>query len=374
MTVRITWFRAVATLAALALTGFLIAWSGIIGVAASSGHWRITEVVLHWSMENSVRTHAAFTAPEPASAEGGLVSAAGHFAQSCAACHGAPGVLPLPVMHAAAPHAPDLQKHAGDWSDAQLFWILERGVKFSGMPFWAARDRPDEIKRMVAFVRALPGMSPDRYRALTQGADRSVAGLTPGAVAKCTGCHGADGRGRGQPDVPVLAGQKPGHLAAALRAFQRNERSSAVMRQAAAQLRPAEIDALARHFAAMPGGLGATATARADADVRAHRIATRGLAEWELPACLSCHDPRRPTAAPILHGQRATYLAGRLQRWRGDENEVDARKPRAVMPVISRRIPKEMIDPLARYFERAPAPGAPRAGPGRAGRADAAGG
>lgn len=357
MTIRITLFRAIVTLLALALLGFLVAWSGIISVGASSGHWKITEVVLHWSMEKSVRTHAAFETPDPTKADHGLVSAAGHFAQSCAGCHGAPGMLPLPVMRAATPHAPDLQAHAPKWTDEQLFWILEHGVKFSGMPYWAARDRPDEIKRMVNFVRALPTMSPERYRALVQGADRSVAGLTPGMVAKCTGCHGGDGKGRGQPDIPVLAGQKPAYLIAALKGYQINERSSALMRQAAAQLRPEEIDALGRHFAALPGGLGPSD--RADPDARAHLIATRGLPEWELPACMSCHDPRRPTAAPILHGQRATYLSNRLWRWRGHEDEVDARKPRDVMPTISRRIPKEMIDPLARYFERAPAPDLP---------------
>lgn len=352
MTIRITWFRAVATVAVLGLIGLLTAWSGAINVAASSGHWPITAWFLHWTMENSVATRSAFSSPEPAAADQGLVSAAGHFAQSCAACHGAPGMLPLPVMQAATPHAPDLQKNAGDWSDQQLFWILEHGVKFSGMPYWAARDRPDEIKRMVSFVRALPGMTPERYRALVRGADRSVAGLTAGTVAKCTGCHGADGRGRGQPDIPVLGGQKPEYLLGALKGYQTNARSSAVMRQAAAQLTEGEMRALALHFAPMPG-LGAGGGADASLDRAAHRIATVGLPEQQLPACLSCHDPNRATRYPVIHGQRASYIAGRLHRWRGEEDVIDARKPHATMPVIARRIPVQMIAPLARYFERA---------------------
>lgn len=353
MTVRITWFRAVAATVGAVLLGLAVAWSGLVPIAASSGHWPITAWFLHWTMENSVATQSALTSPEPAAAESGLVSAAGHFAQSCAACHGAPGILPLPVMQAATPHAPDLQKNAGDWSDRQLYWILDNGVKFSGMPFWAARDRPDEIKRMVAFVRALPGMSPERYRALVQGADRSVAGLTPGTVAKCTGCHGADGRGRGQSDIPILAGQKPAYLLAALKGYQTNARSSALMRQAAAQLRPEEMRALAVHFAALPSALGPAGRSAATVlDRGAHEIATRGLPRQELPACLSCHDPGRPTRYPIIHGQRASYIAGRLRRWRGEENEVDARKSHGTMPVIARRIPEEMIDPLARYFAR----------------------
>lgn len=352
MTIRITWLRALLALVGGAVLALLLAWSGVISIGASSGHWKITDWGLHWAMENSVRTHTILQSPDLTREDDGLVSAAGHFAQSCAACHGAPGVLPLPVMRAATPHAPNLQVNARKWTDAQLFYILDHGVKFTGMPFWAARDRPDEIRRMVAFVRALPSMTPAHYRALVDGPDAALPGLRPGTVANCTGCHGADGMGRGQPDIPILAGQKPGYLLDALRRYQTNRRSSAVMRQAAAQLRPEEMTALARHFAAMP----APRTGAPAQDARARQLATRGLPAWELPACLSCHDPQRPGTAPILHGQRAAYLAARLQRWRGSEYVVEAKKSRDVMPTIARRVPKEMIDPLARYFETAPRP------------------
>lgn len=355
MTIRITWLRVLLTLVVGALFGFLLWWSGIISVGASSGHWKITDWFLHGAMEKSVRTHALLDTPKDAADASGLVSAAGHFAQSCAACHGAPGVLPLPVMRAATPHAPNLQVNAKKWTDRQLFWILDHGVKFSGMPFWAARDRPDEIRRMVAFVRALPKMTAAQYRALVDGPDVALPGIRQGTVAQCTGCHGADGLGRGQGDIPILAGQKPAYLLGALRRYQTNRRSSAVMRQAAAQLRPEEMVALARHFAALPAPR--IATGRSADNARAHAIATRGLPEWELPACASCHDPRRVNRAPVLQGQRASYLAARLERWRGPETVIDARKSHDVMPTIARRIPQEMIEPLARYFETAPADG-----------------
>ncbi|MGZ8160447.1 MAG: hypothetical protein ACXWT4_16795, partial [Methylobacter sp.] len=46
------------------------------------------------------------------------------------------------------------------------------------------------------------------------------------------------------------------------------------------------------------------------------------------------------------------YLAARLRRWRGDQTIVDALKPNLPMPVIARRIPERLIEPLARYFAR----------------------
>ncbi len=136
---------------------------------------------------------------------------------------------------------------------------------------------------MVAFVRRLPSMSPAQYRALV--AEASPA-LDPD---NCTGCHATDGRGRGSPDIPILGGQSPEYLLAALKGYASGTRSSAVMQQVAMRMQPAEMDAAARRFAAMPG-LGATPSG----DPAAARIVERGLPERQLPACVSCHTPGKP--------------------------------------------------------------------------------
>lgn len=347
MTLRITWRRALAALLGLAAAGMLFAWSGAFNVAASSGHWAITDWFLHWTMRNSVRTHAAFGAEKEPRDDLGLVSAAGHFKNSCAVCHGAPGVPPSPVMRAATPHAPDLSINAREWTDRQLFWIIQHGVKFTGMPAWAAKERPDEIRRMVAFVRRLPRMTPAQYRSLTEEAPAApLAGASDATLRTCTGCHGADGRGRGADDVPVLGGQQPGYLLAALRSYASGDRQSAVMREVAVMLSDAEMQALARHFAAMPG----LRPLSAGQGTAAARLVSQGLPEEELPACRSCHKPGG--RAPVIEGQKAGYIADRLRHWQGEEVEVDARQSQATMPVIARRIPKEMIEPLAAYLEQ----------------------
>ncbi|SEJ88266.1 Cytochrome C oxidase, cbb3-type, subunit III [Sphingomonas sp. OV641] len=349
---RITWLRASLAALVLGLLGLLVAWSGAINVAASSGHWAITDWFLHWVMRNSVDTRSTLTSPREASDPSGLVSAAGHFAAACATCHGAPGIKPSPVFKAATPPAPDLARTAGEWSDRELFWIIDHGVKMTGMPAWPARARQDEIRRMVALVRRLPGMTPAQFDALTGGTARIAS--APG-LAACAGCHGADGRGRGAPDIPVLGGQKPAYLLAALRAFQDGTRQSAVMGHAASRLSGAEMRQLSRHFAALPGlgaGTGRGGAVNAPHDAAAEQIARIGLPDKELPACASCHTPAKPY--PVLAGQKPEYLAARLRQMRGDEKEVDARQSQATMPVIARRIPEEMIDRLAAHLAAAP--------------------
>jgi cytochrome c553 len=338
MIIRITWMRALVALLGIGLAGVLFAWSGAMQISASSGHWRITDWLLHWVMRNSVGTYSLFQAPDDPRDDSGLVSAAGHFRQACQVCHGAPGVRPSPVMQHATPPAPDLARTVGEWRDRELFWIIRHGVKFTGMPAWAASDRPDEVRRMTAFVRRLPAMSPKEYRALTEVADsRSVPGIAPATLAACTGCHGRDGRGRGQSDIPVLAGQKPAYLLASLRRYASGERSSAVMQTAVASLDAAEMEKLARHFAAMPGlqGDGALASLPSERDKNGQ----------PLPACAACHAPGK--AGPILTGQKASYVAARLRGWQHSPEIVDARQSPATMAMIARRIPAARINALA---------------------------
>ncbi|AXB75989.1 c-type cytochrome [Novosphingobium sp. P6W] len=343
MTVKITWKRALAALALLGALGMGFAWSGLFPLAASSGHWKITDWFLHWTMQNSVRTYSTFQTPGKVRDDTGLVSAAGHFRQACQVCHGAPGALPSPAMQAATPHAPDLAKTAAHYTDRELFWIVRHGVKYTGMPAWPAADRPDEVARMVGFLRRLPGMSAQQYAALSS--PPALTGKT--AAAQCMGCHGSDGMGRGQKDIPVIAGQKTEVLVAALRRYAAGQRESAVMQVAAASLSKSEMQDAAEYFSALPGLADIALPGK-------HPLPINGRPLAQLPACTGCHAPGK--TAPLIAGQRASYLAARLRQWRGEDTVIDAHKPQDAMAVIARRIPEDEIDRLAAALAGSPPP------------------
>jgi cytochrome c553 len=357
MVLKITSKRVLAAAVVLFAGGMAIAWSGIINIGASTGHSAITDWFLHWSMRNTVRTYAAVTVPEPATDSTGLVSAAGHYAATCAACHGAPGERPSPVMQSSTPHPPDLSVTANTWDDAELFWIIKHGIKFTPMPAWPVLDRDDEVRRMAAFVRRLPAMTPQDYRALAYGPG-DIAGGKPDALddalPDCERCHADDGRD--QPDIPVLAGQKPAYLFETLVAYAARKRSSGVMSTAASRIDPSVMRALANHYAGLSGlSEERTRIAASDAEAApaaAERIVEKGLPELDIPACSKCHAAGKRPDYPVLNGQKAPYLAARLRQWRGDPTVTDARKPNDSMPMIARRIPEHMIEPLARLYAR----------------------
>ena len=128
------------------------------------------------------------------------------------------------------------------------------------------------------------------------------------------------------------------------------------MQAAAVRVGPDTMRPLAEHYAALPGLSDSRSSPQLISsvaeDLLAAQTVANGLPEANLPACSRCHAPGRRAIYPVLAGQKAAYMAARLRLWRGDETVVDARKPNAPMPMIARRIPERLIEPLARYFAR----------------------
>ncbi|WP_062012504.1 c-type cytochrome [Aureimonas sp. AU4] len=291
-TITLTWARlALLPVAGLALALF-VGWSGLVSIAASSGHFKVVEWFLHWTFINAVKTQSLpISVPEGVDLADPLLvqRAAGHFASGCAPCHGAPGEKQSPVTQAMMPWPPRLEENVGDWRDRELFWIGLHGVKYSGMPAWITQTRPDEVWAMVAFLRKLPELTPEAYRELaldTSGGPAAVPALAlealgqaaDPALADCARCHGTDGRGRGPTGAfPVIAGQPEAYLYETLAAFATNERESGIMTPAAGIHDDATLRRLAAHYAAQdPAGAPApTGTAQPAAGVT---IGTEGAA------------------------------------------------------------------------------------------------
>jgi cytochrome c553 len=73
------------------------------------------------------------------------------------------------------------------------------------------------------------------------------------AIALCIGCHGIPGYKTAFPSVyhvPKIAGQQPGYIVNALKAYKSGERSHPSMRGIAATLTEDDMKQLAEHYGA----------------------------------------------------------------------------------------------------------------------------
>lgn len=85
-----------------------------------------------------------------------------HFADHCAICHGNDGSGKVPIGSGLYPRPPDLRAaRTQNLSDGELFYIIENGVRLTGMPaFGGEGSDQNDSWRLVAFIRHLPKLTP----------------------------------------------------------------------------------------------------------------------------------------------------------------------------------------------------------------------
>jgi cytochrome c553 len=342
----------------LAALGLIFLWSGIYNVAASRGHFVITEWLLTFAMRNSVKTHALGIELPPLDDKDRITLGAGHFHNGCAYCHGAPGVPTGPVARAMLPAPPHLSTQMRPWRDRELFWIVKHGIKYTGMPAWAAQQRDDEVWALVAFLRRLPSLDPSAYRDLALG-DLQIAPQTgrevatsetaSAAVGACARCHGAEANGPASALVPVLHGQPAEFLAAAMHAYAGGLRASGIMQPVASDLASEELDSVVRYYAALrPPTFPATIPADAAAIERGRALSEQGDANAKIPSCKDCHGAKALKIYPRLAAQNAPYMANRLRLWKG--GLAPGTEAESIMAPIARTLSDRQIDDLAAYY------------------------
>lgn len=141
----------------------ILAWLLVVGVSARTAPGSLETAVArtarHWAIPRAAR---ALTNPEPQSPEN-FRNGLAHFADHCASCHANDGSGDTPIGRGLYPRAPDMRLPATqDLSDGELFYLIEEGIKFTGMPAWGT-GTPDGERaswHLVQFIRTLPRLTP----------------------------------------------------------------------------------------------------------------------------------------------------------------------------------------------------------------------
>ena len=86
-----------------------------------------------------------------------------HFADHCAICHGNDGSGDTAIGRGLYPKPPDLrQHHTQELSDGEIYWIIENGVRLTGMPAFGGNKEHgagDDSWKLVRFIRHLPKLT-----------------------------------------------------------------------------------------------------------------------------------------------------------------------------------------------------------------------
>lgn len=162
----------------------------------------------------------------------------------------------------------------------------------------------------------------------------------------CVACHGDQGRAGPDGYYPRLAGKPAGYLYNQMENFSEGRRRYALMRRMMEPLSPSYQRELADYFAHLqvpyvqPSTTGATVSS-AQLE-RGRLLVTKGDAQQDLPACVSCHGETmmgRGQNVPGLLGLPAAYLGAQLAAWKSGDRRATA--PDCMADIAKRLQPED---------------------------------
>jgi mono/diheme cytochrome c family protein len=147
-------------LIAFATTGIVYVTSNGLSARGEPGPFETTmaRATRRLAMPANARTRRN---PVPASAAA-LADGMNHYADHCATCHANDGSGDTDMGRGFFPKAPDMRLPATqDLTDGELFYVIEHGIRFTGMPAWGTGtdDGEQSSWMLVHFLRHLPRLT-----------------------------------------------------------------------------------------------------------------------------------------------------------------------------------------------------------------------
>ena len=109
------------------------------------------------------------------------------YQQDCASCHGDVNHPHAALADAFYPRAPQFVEDAPDMPENQNFYIIEHGIRLSGMPAWRDSLNNQQLWQVTAFLSHMDKLSPqvtDTWKATAGGADAQGGSKTDGKAMK----------------------------------------------------------------------------------------------------------------------------------------------------------------------------------------------
>lgn len=173
----------------------------------------------------------------------------------------------------------------------------------------------------------------------------------------CYTCHGRNGEGSAQANIPRLAGQSYPYLYGALKAFASGQWKNATMEEVAKTLDDEAMRDVAGYYATRPPPPQSVdivaqkqTTPGPDAVRQGGLLAAYGDMHRGIQGCVNCHGPQgrgEPPTYPYLAGQYAGYLTKQLADFKSGARQYDLM---GIMHDIATRLTDQQIAQVAQYY------------------------
>ncbi len=171
-----TFFIVLLTICVLIAGAVVFAVSGTYNISARVPHLSLTFQLMELVRDRSVAHHSHEVKlpsfDDPSLALKGVI----HFDETCRKCHGAPGISQEEFAEGLYPAPPSLQLSTTDMNRQEIYWIIDNGIKMTGMPAFGINHNSEELAAMTAFIKKLPELDAQHYAQFVQQAGSADLG------------------------------------------------------------------------------------------------------------------------------------------------------------------------------------------------------
>jgi mono/diheme cytochrome c family protein len=156
------------TLIVLVAGGWWCVKQGYIDFAADQKPSIVEDKVAMVAVDASTDRRAG-DAKNPLDATETNITAGAHlYLDHCAGCHGLPSNPDSQFARSFNPPVPEFFKDAPDMSDSQNFYIIQHGVRWTGMPAWNKTLSEAQIWELATFLGNTQKLPPSAQKVLEQ--------------------------------------------------------------------------------------------------------------------------------------------------------------------------------------------------------------
>jgi mono/diheme cytochrome c family protein len=149
-----------ATIAIVVIGGFGYLRLGLAETRADLPPSRLESLLMTSAVHASVRREAPEMPNPVAATEENLIAGGRLYLDGCAGCHGIPGKAKKEGGDVLFPPVPQLPLVGTEYTEAQVFWVINHGIRRTGMFANGKWNTEKEMWTMAAYIKQMNSLPP----------------------------------------------------------------------------------------------------------------------------------------------------------------------------------------------------------------------
>jgi len=135
----------------------------LLGFLPTRANTTPSQLESHFAMgalDSSVERHAPHVNNPVPITDDNLIQGLKVYTMNCALCHGGIDRQPSQLEHSLYPQPPNLITDPDTDPEWQIFYVIQNGVRYSGMPAWDKSLAADDMWKVTAFLSRIEKLPP----------------------------------------------------------------------------------------------------------------------------------------------------------------------------------------------------------------------